>query len=218
MNDESSAIVAPAPASLLTRILFRIFDALCSGAVLLDAQKAPVHLNERARKCLGDGIVVSRGALCATDRRSDVLFQTVLDQMLKYGRSNAQWRREAVPLSRADNRPLIARVIPVEAEAQGQLDGAALVLLLIDPEDCPQPSFGLLKQVFDLTRTEARVASQLLSGQTLHEIAEAAGVSVGTVRSQTKAIFAKTQTNRQAELVGLLTRLALLSEDDSASP
>src|SRR5215210_69916 len=47
-------------------------------------------------------------------------------------------------------------------------------------------------------------------------VAEQNGVSVGTIRSQTKAIFAKTETNRQAELVGLLTRLALISEDDSS--
>ena len=43
-------------------------------------------------------------------------------------------------------------------------------------------------------------------------------VSVGTIRSQTKAIFAKTQTHRQAELIGLLTRLALISEDEADPP
>ena len=200
--------------SLLSRILFRVFDALCCGAILLDNRKAPIHLNERARKCLREGLSAARGPLCATHRTSDVLLQTVLDQMLKYGRSHTEWRREAVALTRDDRRPLIARVVPVEGEAQAHLDGAALVLLLIDPEDCPQPSFGILKQVFDLTRTEARIAGQLLCGQTMQEVAERNQVSVGTIRSQTKTIFAKTQTHRQAELVGLLTRLALISEDD----
>ena len=38
---------------------------------------------------------------------------------------------------------------------------------------------------------------------------------MGTVRSQTKAVFAKTHTHRQAELVALLTRLAMISERES---
>jgi len=34
-------------ASLLSRILFRIFDALCCGAILLDSRKAPIDLDDR---------------------------------------------------------------------------------------------------------------------------------------------------------------------------
>ena len=204
----------PTAPSLLSRILFRIFDALCCGAILLDSRKFPIHLNDRAGRCMGETFSTTRGFLCAADRVSDALFQTIMDQSLKYGASQTHWRREAIALKRRDSRPLIARVIPVEGEAQGHLDGAALVLLLIDPEDCPVPSFGILKQVFELTKTEARIATQLVCGQTMQNVAEQTGVSVGTIRSQTKAIFAKTQTNRQAELVGLLTRLALISEDD----
>jgi len=214
MNEKLGPMTARCSPSLLTRILFRIFDALCCGAILLDSRKASIHLNDRARKCLGSSLSIARGHLSAADRGSDPLFQTILDQSLKYGGSQTHWRREAIALKRPDHRPLIARVVPVEGEAQAQLDGAALVVLLIDPEDCPQPSFDILKQLFDLTKTEARIATQLVCGQTMQEVADQNGVSVGTIRSQTKAIFAKTQTNRQAELVGLLTRLALISDDD----
>ena len=82
----------------------------------------------------------------------------------------------------------------------------------MDPEDCPDLSPSLLQQVFGLTKSEARLASGLLCGQSLEEIAAANDVSLGTVRSQIKTVFAKTHTHRQAELVGLLTRLALISE------
>ena len=37
---------------------------------------------------------------------------------------------------------------------------------------------------------------------------------MGTVRTQIKAVLTKTHTNRQAELVALLTRLAMISEGD----
>jgi DNA-binding NarL/FixJ family response regulator len=82
------------------------------------------------------------------------------------------------------------------------------VVILLDPEDCPEPSHALLQQVFGPTKGDFRLASQLLCGQSLQDVAETNGVSLGTVRSQTKATLAKTHTHRQAELVGLLTRLA----------
>jgi hypothetical protein len=62
-----------------------------------------------------------------------------------------------------------------------------LVLILLDPDDCPEPSHALLQQVFGLTRGEARLTNQLLCGQSLQDVASATGVSIATVRSQTKS-------------------------------
>jgi DNA-binding CsgD family transcriptional regulator len=44
----------------------------------------------------------------------------------------------------------------------------------------------------------------LCDGKTLDEHAQAAGVSMATVRTQLRAVFEKTRTRRQAETVGLL--------------
>lgn len=57
---------------------------------------------------------------------------------------------------------------------------------------------------FSLTRQETRIAAALVDGLTVKEIANAFGVSSETVRQHLKAIFAKTNTHRQAELVSLL--------------
>ena len=212
MPDETSA--QPASSSPVS-ILFRIFTAMNYGAVLLDGDKRIIRLNDRAQSHLGDALATNKGRLCATDRGCDALFQTILDQSLKYGERERNWRREALGLMREGKCPLIARVVSVGAEAHNLLDGAALVVILLDPEDCPEPSHALLQQVFGLTRGEARLANQLLCGKSLQDIATASGVTMGTVRSQTKAVFAKTHTHRQAQLVGLLTRLALISEQDA---
>jgi len=206
---EASAQQASSP---LVSILFRLFTAMHCGAVLLDETKRILSLSQTAQKHLGEALATSKGRLCATDRGCDALFQTILDQSLKYGERERGWRREAIGLKRDDKRPLIARVIAVEGNACDLLDWAALVVLLVDPEDCPDLSHSLLQQVFGLTKSEARLASQLMCGQCLEEIAAANDVSLGTVRSQIKTVFAKTHTHRQAELVGLLTRLALISE------
>ncbi len=214
MRHETGTQPPPTP---VVSILFRIFTAMHCGAVLLDENKHVLRLNKHAQAHLGAALGTTNGRLCATDRGCDALFQTMLDQALKYGAREREWRREALGLKREGKRPVIARVIAVEDEACPLLDGAALLVLLVDPEDCPDLSYSLLQQVFGLTKGEARLASGLLCGQSLEEIAEAHGVSVGTVRSQIKTLFSKTGTHRQAELVGLLTRLAMILEDTQQS-
>ena len=55
-----------------------------------------------------------------------------------------------------------------------------------------------------LTQAEARLAVALCEGLSVEEAAARFGVSLATVRAQLKAVFAKTGTRRQAELVGRL--------------
>jgi hypothetical protein len=134
MRRETGTEHAPSP---LVSILFRLFTAMHCGAILLDATKRILSLSESAQKHLGEALATTKGCLCATDRGCDALFQTILDQSLKYGERERDWRREAIGLKRDNKRPLIARVIAVEGDACDLLDGAALVVLLVDPEDSP---------------------------------------------------------------------------------
>lgn len=204
------------PPSVLVRILLGIFEAVNCGAILLDANKRVLHFNARAKECFRDGVTLANDRLCALSRPCDVMLQTALDQCLKYREAALRpIMREAVGLSRDEKACIIARVLPISPDAQWELGDATLIVILIDPEDCAEPSHALLEQVFGLTKSESRVASRLMCGQTLQEIAEHTGVTPGTVRSQIKSVFAKTNTHRQAQLVGLLTRLAMISEKEA---
>src|SRR3954454_8894910 len=144
MRPETGLQQVPSP---LVSILFRIFSAMHCGAVLLDATKRILRLNDQAQKQLGEALSTKQGRLCATDRGCDALFQTILDQSLKYGGRERDLRREAIGLKRDGKRPVIARVIAVEGKACTLLDGAALVVVLVDPENCPDLSHSLLQQV-----------------------------------------------------------------------
>lgn len=162
--------------------------------------------------------MLSKARLCATEHACDVLLQTALDQALKYrDHSRVGPFRQAVGLSRSEHTCIIARVIPIKSETQQALGGAAVLVLIIDPEDCAEPSHTILEQVFGLTKSESRVATRLLCGQTVHEVADETGVTPGTVRTQIKSVFSKTNTHRQAQLVGLPTRLTMVSQDERAS-
>ena len=68
-------------------------------------------------------------------------------------------------------------------------------------DECPA---ARLRRIYGLTRMEAEVASRVVRGMDLSEIAETLGITIHTVRGHLKQLFAKTNTHRQAELVRLI--------------
>jgi DNA-binding CsgD family transcriptional regulator len=75
------------------------------------------------------------------------------------------------------------------------------IVLISDPHMPRKPSTSMLRQLHGLTYAEADVLARMTVGSRLDEIAKELGISVQTVRTHLKAIFTKTGTSRQAELV-----------------
>jgi DNA-binding CsgD family transcriptional regulator len=90
------------------------------------------------------------------------------------------------------------------------LDPGPLVMLVVHGslEVASLPT-DLLWRAFSLTDSEANLAEALLNGETLADFAREREVSKQTLRNQLVGVMRKTGTRRQAELVALLTRLAL---------
>jgi DNA-binding CsgD family transcriptional regulator len=82
--------------------------------------------------------------------------------------------------------------------------------LLTDLTAPPRPDAAALRAAFGLTPAEARLAVQLAEGKGLNEAARTLGITRATASSQLRAVFAKTNTQRQAELVGLTTSVRLM--------
>lgn len=88
-----------------------------------------------------------------------------------------------------------------------------VLLYILDPEAERTLPATLLARLFRLTPTEATLACKLVQGRRLEEIAAEHGVRITTARTQLQALFSKTDTKRQAELVRLLTPVTLLAHD-----
>lgn len=69
-----------------------------------------------------------------------------------------------------------------------------------------------LISLFGLTPAEARLARALCHGETLEEYAKAQNVKLPTVKTQLRAVFAKTQTDRQVTLVNFIAGIPPLRE------
>lgn len=59
----------------------------------------------------------------------------------------------------------------------------------------------IIRQLFGLTGSEAKLVSHLVHGASLFDSADSMGVTINTVRTYLKRIFSKTGTSRQVELV-----------------
>jgi DNA-binding CsgD family transcriptional regulator len=108
---------------------------------------------------------------------------------------------------RRDKRPVVIRILPIDGAARSPFLGARALLVFSDlcRKSGLQPD--LLSQTFGLSPAEARLASLIATGISTELAAEELGLARETVRNQLKAVFSKTETHRQSELVALLSRL-----------
>ncbi|KRE90791.1 hypothetical protein ASG87_01255 [Frateuria sp. Soil773] len=96
-------------------------------------------------------------------------------------------------------------ITPFSAENTALPEAGRRLALVVSPRRVFHSA--LLADLFHLTHAECRVAGQLAGGATPEQCALALGVTIHTVRTQLRALFRKTGTERQAELVVLLSRL-----------
>lgn len=77
-------------------------------------------------------------------------------------------------------------------------------LRIADPERPQERPVELLQRLFGLTPQEAAVTNALVDGKAVRDVASDMHISTETVRTHLRSIFAKTNINRQAELVRLI--------------
>jgi DNA-binding CsgD family transcriptional regulator len=185
-----------------------MLDRLACAAVLLDWRGAVLRANRHADALMGDGLKVCRGTLTASDACSNRDLQLLVEQMRAGPLRRAATPPERVLVRRKDRTPLIVEGLPVAGLAADTFGRARAVLVITDLDRRPPIPEDLLRTTFGLTPAEARLACRLAAGSSLEEAAEALGIAKNTARMQLRAVFGKTRTRRQAELVALLARLA----------
>lgn len=177
-------------------------NLLRTGVVFAMQDGEVIFANERAIQLLhkGLGLTARRGKLVAERHEDHKRLEELLRRAVSAGRPGAQI------LSGVEAAAMQLIVLPLSpGKSMADVAQQPLAMVLINaPAEVELPDEGLLRQLFEFTPAETRLALGLLSGMTLDEHAENCGVSLATVRTQLRSLFAKTQTRRQAELVRLL--------------
>jgi len=165
-----------------------------------------LYANDSAEQLLRacDAIRVIGGRLAAADRAAAQRLTAFIRECSDLAAGKAGGSGGTLAISRGERLPLTALVAPFRParEALGAPLPAAIVFLR-DPES-PSPKSLALRGLFGLTAAEAVVAAALADGKVVEGLATELGVTLNTVRTHLKNVFAKTGTTRQAQLVALI--------------
>lgn len=191
--------------NLTSRLRLDRAQAMLDGLAAIGAPAAVIAdtgrlraWNEGFAERLGAIMVERRARLSFTDAALDRQFAALLEGHAGASRSLIVRPMEGQP-------PCVIHVLPLQRRARDVMGGAGMLMLVADGRNAMLPTADLLRLLFDLTPAEARLARVLLGGVTLPEAAARLGISHATARVHLRAIFAKTDTARQADLVRLLS-------------
>jgi len=198
-------------------VMAEVMNRLAIGVMLVDRGRRPVVRNRTADRlvALNDGLLLSADGLRAANPRDDAVLQRLLGEAIAGAHDGS--RNDRVM---AISRPSGKRAFPVliapllEGKLGDAAEDAVASVLFGDPDARQAINPELLRAFYDLTPAEAEIVVLLAEGVSLEEAAKRRGVTINTVRSQLKNAFAKTDTNRQGELIRLvLTGAASFPEE-----
>ena len=201
--------IAKAAAAVHNGMVDGQLDALAKaglGALTLDPAGCVLATNELL--VLGDGLEVRGRRPLAAHRGDRAALQAAIDQALHPARPSSLPAPLRIPLRRpSGKRPLLVEVLPLIGQPGMSLMNAVALLLVTDLDHAARPILGELQAMFGLTAREAEFAADLATGEPLDGIAARMDITREHARQRLKAVFRKTDTHRQGELVALLARL-----------
>ncbi|RDJ27793.1 DNA-binding response regulator [Bosea caraganae] len=179
-------------------------DKVGRGIVVFDRRGLVSLINDTARAIAaeGDAVILANGQLRGIQQAGAKALALALDEAL-----GLEGQVSLVLAERDFRHPLAIQIYGIPMPESG--DGPAAIAFLIDPEQRPPVSAEIIRRMYGLTVTEARVGVALASGRRLEEVADDMAIAQTTVAYHLRNIFRKTNTARQADLIMLLMQSSL---------
>jgi DNA-binding CsgD family transcriptional regulator len=188
-------------------------DRLAAGVFLVNPHGVLIHANRSGERMItaGDPVSTGRGGeLGAVDAAASQLLKRAF-AVAAAGDIAIGWTGMAMPLAGLDGRTFVANVLPLEAGARreaAQHHSVASALFVRETRVDLDTAIGAAAQLYGLTAAEVRVVRAVVEVGRIPAVAAFLGTTRSTVKSQLDAVFQKTATRRQAELVGLIAGFA----------
>lgn len=179
------------------------------GVLTVDKRGRPLFANRLAEELLRgeEGLSIRNGKLCAQRAHISEQLEKLIAQAAATTAGKAAHRGGAVMIPRSQQGPALWAVVsPLGRHLRkviAQENEVAHVFVTV-PEQVNRLTGVMLRTYYGLTPAEQRVALMVLQGYRLDETAEKLQISRNTVHTHMKQIYAKTETDRQADLVRVL--------------
>lgn len=209
LHESRSASIAAAPPGPSHAVTASLLDELPYGVIVLDRASRVTLSNKRARAMAerGDAICLSGERLRFLDVGTTHRYISAVTQVMSGDSSLRTTGTVAFRVSRNLGAPdYLASLKRLGTGSHPSEPASTCCVRLFDFHARRSISPRLLRQLHGLTVTEALVAAQLYRGLTLPEAADALCISVHTIKTHLKRIFAKCAVRSQGELLCLMER------------
>ncbi len=191
------------------------FEEICNALVLLDVDGRICDCNRKAEELFATHDVIaldSFGRLHFQDHLENNQFRK---RFLEIATSGVPKSVSAFLVADNTGNIKVARLTPIEHEPafdEPILDfiGTRKPIALLSIRSSDKDSVNVadaLQTACKLSTSEAKLAEALFSGSSLKDYSEQISVSIHTVRTQLKSVFAKTGTSRQGELIVFIHKI-----------
>jgi DNA-binding CsgD family transcriptional regulator len=181
---------------LMTRVNFGIITLAVDGRV--------VDVNPIAERILRDGNTLTQlgGRLMAASRVANDRLQRAIAATLEFRVDRKHNTIEPLMVPSDNGIPLRLLIAPM-AVPLSVLHGPhpVAIVFLFAKNAGPKICLETLRLAYGLTPAEAKITARLAEGCSVDEIARTSSLSIETVRTHIKRVFAKTDCNSQALLV-----------------
>jgi DNA-binding CsgD family transcriptional regulator/PAS domain-containing protein len=181
------------------------------GVVAVTEEGQIVFMNSAAATALSRGAVIqlSHNTIRPTHYPDAIRFLAALDMIA--ARSPAKSRDAIIMRLNGSGlaAPMIISIAPFGDDAAIS-DGRPVGIIHFLQQETDDAGLSAVCRLFGLSPIEAQLARHLFNGRTLADAAVAMHIKTETARSYLKQIFAKTDTHRQAELIGMLSQYSVV--------
>jgi DNA-binding CsgD family transcriptional regulator len=177
------------------------------GIIIVAGEHLVINLNSAAERIFRaeDGLCMRSGRIAAPSTHAEQELHCAIQNALAGESSTVRSGRSLTCPRPSGKRPYVIHVLPSRRHNADEPPRQPMALvLIIDPDDEPEPATALLRRLYCLTEAEAEVALHVMHGADLKQISEELSISLTTVRTHLQHVFDKTDSHRQAQLVRLL--------------
>jgi DNA-binding CsgD family transcriptional regulator len=202
-------------------VILTVVDMLPVGLLLVGRSGNVLAANRMGRQTLDHGGAISEcgGVVTLNPATHNHRLQNLLQCA-----GTGDCSQAALRVPRRSGKPLLIMFVPVGEKAGREREDSPLALLIMNGL-ASRPDPALLADFFGFTPAESRVASLLMQGKTVFDVAKSLFITENTIRNHLKHMYAKTMTRKQSELVhtllsspaGLLVSSASQEEISEAS-
>ena len=187
-------------------------DKIGAGLFFVDAGARIIHANAGGQAMLTEGALMRArgGKLAPNDAKAERGLHEILSSA-DSSNTGADMRTDAVPLTARDGEHYVAHVLPLPAGGRRRTGAGytAVAAVFVQKTAFDMRSLQeVIARFYKLTPTELRVLFAIVQVGGVPAVAAAMGIAASTVKTHLRRLFAKTGTERQADLVKLVASYA----------